>query len=114
VPARTRTDDSKQRTVTVAGEFLGHTRMNRWDVVGVAHWFVAVGFFTLVLTLVNAFGQLFENSYRNDFRSRQQISAQAEVRKASWASSRIFQHLPRQTWHSCAAPGRPEEFGARA
>jgi Fe-S oxidoreductase len=34
--------------------------MNRWGVVGVAHWFVAVGFFTLVLTLVNAFGQLFQ------------------------------------------------------
>ncbi|MGX4694427.1 (Fe-S)-binding protein [Streptomyces sp. JNUCC 63] len=60
VPAGTRTDDPKQRTVTVVKEFLGHTRMNRWGVVGVAHWFVAVGFFTLVLTLVNAFGQLFQ------------------------------------------------------
>ncbi|MCZ9346892.1 (Fe-S)-binding protein, partial [Streptomyces sp. TRM76130] len=38
---------------------LGHTRMNRWGVVGVAHWFVAVGFFTLLLTIVNAVGQLF-------------------------------------------------------
>ncbi|MFF2524188.1 (Fe-S)-binding protein [Streptomyces liangshanensis] len=60
VPAGTRTDDPKQRTLTVAKEFLGHTRMNRWGVVGVAHWFVAVGFFSLVLTLVNAFGQLFQ------------------------------------------------------
>ncbi|WP_269855555.1 (Fe-S)-binding protein [Streptomyces sp. RPT161] len=60
VPAGTRTDDPKQRTVTVAKEFLGHTRMNRWGAVGVAHWFVAVGFFTLVLTIVNAFGQLFQ------------------------------------------------------
>ena len=59
VPAATRTNDPVQRTVTVAREFLGHTRMNRWGIVGVAHWFVAVGFFTLVLTLVNAFGQLF-------------------------------------------------------
>lgn len=59
VPAGTRTDDWKSRTLTVAREFLGHTRMNRWAVVGVAHWFVAVGFFSLVLTLVNAFGQLF-------------------------------------------------------
>ncbi len=59
VPAGTRTDDPRQRTVTVVKEFLGHTRMNRWGIVGVAHWFVAVGFFTLVLTLVNAFGQLF-------------------------------------------------------
>ncbi|MFI5758041.1 (Fe-S)-binding protein [Streptomyces sp. NPDC051569] len=59
VPAGARTDEPAQRTLTVAKEFLGHTRMNRWGVVGVAHWFVAVGFFTLVLTLVNAFGQLF-------------------------------------------------------
>ncbi|WP_329186928.1 (Fe-S)-binding protein [Actinacidiphila glaucinigra] len=60
VPAGTRTDDWRARTVTVVREFLGHTRMNRWGVVGVAHWFVAVGFFSLVLTLVSAFGQLFE------------------------------------------------------
>lgn len=60
VPAGARTDEPAQRTLTVAKEFLGHTRMNRWGVVGVAHWFVAVGFFTLVLTLINAFGQLFQ------------------------------------------------------
>ncbi|PSJ25806.1 Fe-S oxidoreductase [Streptosporangium nondiastaticum] len=60
VPAGTRTDDPAQRTVTVAKEFLGHTRMNRWGVVGVAHWFVAVGFFSLLLTIVNAIGQLFK------------------------------------------------------
>ncbi|MEU6403835.1 (Fe-S)-binding protein [Streptomyces sp. NPDC046985] len=60
VPAGTRTDDPAQRTLTVAREFLGHTRMNRWGVVGVAHWFVAVGFFSLLLTIVNAIGQLFQ------------------------------------------------------
>jgi Fe-S oxidoreductase len=60
VPAGTRTDAPQQRTITVFKEFLGHTRMNRWGIVGVAHWFVAIGFFTLVLTLVNAFGQLFQ------------------------------------------------------
>src|SRR4051794_13345231 len=60
VPAGSRTDDPTQRTVTVVKEFLGHTRMNRWGVVGVAHWFVAVGFFSLLLTIVNAIGQLFK------------------------------------------------------
>ncbi|MFF4227075.1 (Fe-S)-binding protein [Streptomyces abikoensis] len=60
VPAGTRTDEPVQRTVTVAKEFLGHTRMNKWGVVGVAHWFVAVGFFSLLLTIVNAIGQLFK------------------------------------------------------
>lgn len=60
VPAGTRTDHPEQRTLTVVREFLGHTRMNRWGVVGVAHWFVAVGFFSLLLTIVNAIGQLFK------------------------------------------------------
>ncbi|MEU1817994.1 (Fe-S)-binding protein [Streptomyces roseifaciens] len=60
VPAGSRTGEPVQRTVTVAKEFLGHTRMNRWGIVGVAHWFVAVGFFSLLLTIVNAIGQLFK------------------------------------------------------
>ncbi|NJQ06330.1 (Fe-S)-binding protein [Streptomyces lonarensis] len=59
VPAGTRTDEPGQRTWTLAREFLGHTRMNRWAVVGVAHWFVAIGFLTLGLTIVQAYGQLF-------------------------------------------------------
>jgi Fe-S oxidoreductase len=63
VPAGTRTDDPAQRTVTVVKEFLGHTRMNRWGIVGVAHWFVAVGFFSLLLTIVNAIGQLFQSDW---------------------------------------------------
>jgi Fe-S oxidoreductase len=59
-PDPTRTGEPKQRTWTLVREFLGHTRMNRWGVIGVAHWFVAIGFFTLVLTIVNAYGQLFQ------------------------------------------------------
>ena len=46
--------------MTLAKEFLGHTRMNRWGIVGFAHWFVAVGFLTLPPTLVKAYGQLFQ------------------------------------------------------
>ena len=59
VPAGTRTDDPTQRSVTLAKEFLGHTRMNRWGIVGAAHWFVAIGFLTLPPTLAQAYGQLF-------------------------------------------------------
>ncbi|GAA4013612.1 (Fe-S)-binding protein [Streptomyces plumbiresistens] len=59
LPAGSRTNDPVVRTITVVREFLGHTRMNRWGVVGIAHWFVAVGFYTLLLTIVNAVGQLF-------------------------------------------------------
>ncbi|WPB89279.1 (Fe-S)-binding protein [Streptomyces malaysiensis] len=60
VPDGSRTDNPYARGVTLAREFLGHTRMNRWGIVGFAHWFVAVGFLTLPPTLVQAFGQLFK------------------------------------------------------
>ncbi|SFD16876.1 (Fe-S)-binding protein [Streptomyces aidingensis] len=60
VPAGSRTDAPGRRTLTLTREFLGHTRMNRWAVVGVAHWFVAIGFLTLVPTLLQAYGQLFQ------------------------------------------------------
>ncbi|WP_062209054.1 (Fe-S)-binding protein [Streptomyces sp. NBRC 109706] len=60
VPRGLRTDNPVARTLTLAKEFLGHTRMNRWAVVGVAHWFVAIGFLTLILTIVQAYGQLFQ------------------------------------------------------
>ncbi|MGW0884309.1 heterodisulfide reductase-related iron-sulfur binding cluster [Streptomyces sp. NPDC002671] len=63
VPAGSRTDNPYQRSVTLVREFLGHTRMNRWGVVGFAHWFVAIGFYTLLLTIVNAFGQLFKSDW---------------------------------------------------
>ncbi|WP_055545644.1 (Fe-S)-binding protein [Streptomyces sp. NBRC 110028] len=60
VPAGTRTDNPWQRSVTLVREFLAHTRMNKWGVIGIAHWFVAVGFLTLPPTIINAYGQLFQ------------------------------------------------------
>ncbi|MDQ8705666.1 (Fe-S)-binding protein [Streptomyces sp. LHD-70] len=63
VPAGSRTDNWRARTATLAREFLGHTRLNRWGVVGVAHWFVAVGFLTLPPTLAQAYGQLFDTGF---------------------------------------------------
>ncbi|WP_327309940.1 (Fe-S)-binding protein (plasmid) [Streptomyces sp. NBC_01298] len=60
LPAGTRTNNPYQRSVTLVKEFLGHTRMNRWGVMGVAHWTVAIGFYALLITLVNATGQLFK------------------------------------------------------
>jgi Fe-S oxidoreductase len=60
VPAGSRTNDPVARTKTLTREFVGHTRMVTWGVVGVAHWFVAVGFLTLGLTIINAYGQLFK------------------------------------------------------
>ncbi|MBA0052978.1 4Fe-4S dicluster domain-containing protein [Streptomyces sp. AJS327] len=60
VPTGSRTDHPKARTATLVREFLGHTRMNRWRVVGIAHWFVAIGFLTLPPTILIAYGQLFQ------------------------------------------------------
>lgn len=57
-PAPDRFDEPGQRWKHLLAESLGHTRMLQWTKVGVAHWFVMVGFGFLFLTLVNAFGQL--------------------------------------------------------
>ncbi|TGB02062.1 Fe-S oxidoreductase, partial [Streptomyces sp. MZ04] len=59
VPKGLRTNNPYSRTLTLVREFVAHTRMNQWGVIAFAHWFVAVGFYTLLQTLVNATGQLF-------------------------------------------------------
>ncbi|HEY4991791.1 MAG TPA: (Fe-S)-binding protein [Nakamurella sp.] len=51
------------RLRTLVKEFLGHTRMLKWGVVGVAHWFVMVGFGALFLTLVQAVGETFDPAF---------------------------------------------------
>lgn len=62
-PEPGRTDAPGTRTLTLLREFLGHTRMARKPVVAVAHWFVMLGFLLLVLTLVTAYGQLFDPEF---------------------------------------------------
>ncbi|HZM67602.1 MAG TPA: (Fe-S)-binding protein [Nakamurella sp.] len=52
-----------RRLGTLIQEFLGHTRMLKWGIVGVAHWFVMIGFATLFLTLVAAVGESFSPSF---------------------------------------------------
>ncbi|MDP3893265.1 (Fe-S)-binding protein, partial [Nocardioides sp.] len=59
-PAASRTNDPLTRGVVLVKETLGHTRMLQWTVVGIAHWFVFVGFGLLFFTLLTAFGQLFD------------------------------------------------------
>ncbi|HEV2088303.1 MAG TPA: (Fe-S)-binding protein [Cryptosporangiaceae bacterium] len=59
-PDPMRTDASMRRLVTMLTETLGHTRMLRWTVVGAAHWFVFVAFGALLLTLVEAYGEVFD------------------------------------------------------
>ncbi len=60
----TRTDQPGARTMTVAKEFFGHTRLGRLPIVSIAHWFTALGFFLLFATLVNAFFQLIWADFR--------------------------------------------------
>ncbi len=59
-PAPGRTDQPAARSATMVKETLGHTRMLQWTKVGIGHWFIMVGFGLLFLTLVTAFGQLFD------------------------------------------------------
>ncbi len=59
----TRTDAPLRRTVTMLTETLGHTRMLRWTLVGAAHWFVFVAFGALLLTLAEAYGEVFDPTF---------------------------------------------------
>ena len=59
-PDSTRGNDKKQRFAMAFKEIFGHTKMFNFSVVGLAHWFVMVGFFALFGTLVTAYGQLID------------------------------------------------------
>ena len=63
-PDRMRTNQPGRRVLTVAQEFFGHNRMSRLPIVAFAHWFVALSFFLLFATLVNAFFQLLWADFR--------------------------------------------------
>ncbi len=55
-----RTDRLGARIAHAATETLLHTRMLQWTKVGIAHWWIMIGFGLLFATLVNAYGQLFD------------------------------------------------------
>src|ERR1035437_1826076 len=59
----TRHGNRLARIKSVAFETLGHSRMVKWRWIGVAHWFVFVGFGALFFTLVTAYGQVFSASF---------------------------------------------------
>jgi Fe-S oxidoreductase len=60
-PARFERPGTRIRTTLV--ETLGHTRMLRWTIPGLAHWFVFVGFAVLLGSLVEAYGELFRDDF---------------------------------------------------
>ncbi len=59
-PLTGRRDAPRERWRHLLAETFGHTRMLQWSRVGVAHWMVFLAFGGLFLTLVTAYGQLFE------------------------------------------------------
>ncbi|HVF18649.1 MAG TPA: (Fe-S)-binding protein, partial [Mycobacteriales bacterium] len=58
-----RMDRPGKRLVTMLTETLGHTRMLRWSIPGLAHWFVFVGFGVLFSTLLEAYFELFDADF---------------------------------------------------
>jgi hypothetical protein len=62
-PTLGRTDHKAARWATMLRETLGHTRMLQWSLICTMNWFVFVGFGFLFLTLVTAFGQLFDATF---------------------------------------------------
>ncbi|SDN20813.1 (Fe-S)-binding protein [Allokutzneria albata] len=62
-PDPTRNGPVGPRLKNMLKEILGHTRMLKWGTVGAAHWFVMVGFGSLVLTLVEAHGEVFDPAF---------------------------------------------------
>src|SRR5215213_7955423 len=62
-PDPTRSGPVGPRLKTLAVESLGHTRMLKWSTIGAAHWFVFLGFYGLFLTLVEAFGEVWNPAF---------------------------------------------------
>src|SRR3954467_2848643 len=62
-PDGTRFGPAKTRVKTLLVESLGHTRMLKWSTIGAAHWFVFIGFYGLFLSLVEAFGEVWNPAF---------------------------------------------------
>ncbi|MHA6806148.1 (Fe-S)-binding protein [Salinifilum ghardaiensis] len=62
-PDPTRKGPVGARLRTLITEFLGHTRMLKRGHVGVAHWFVMLGFLGLSLTVLEAYFEVFDPTF---------------------------------------------------
>jgi Fe-S oxidoreductase len=58
-----RTDHLGERIGTQAKEVLAQTRMLRWSVPGLAHFFTMWGFFILITVYIEAYGTLFKPNF---------------------------------------------------
>ena len=58
-----RSSDKASRFKNMLREIFTHTKMLNFTVTGIAHWFVMIGFFALLGTLITAYGQLINPSW---------------------------------------------------
>ena len=58
-----RFDNKGKRLKNTVVEVLTHTKMLNFTASGIAHWFVMVGFFALLGTLITAYGQLVDPAW---------------------------------------------------
>src|SRR6476620_10225222 len=58
-PENSRKDNLGKRITTQFEEVFGQTRLLRWSIPGIAHFFTMWGFFILASVYVEAFGVLF-------------------------------------------------------
>ena len=69
-PATGRTDKIGQRIKTQVEEVLGQTRLLRWSIPGLAHFFTMWGFFILLTVYIEAYGVLFNPKFAIPFIGR--------------------------------------------
>ncbi|MSW39366.1 MAG: 4Fe-4S dicluster domain-containing protein, partial [Actinobacteria bacterium] len=62
-PAVDRTANRRERLATQATEVLGQRKLLAWTIPGIAHVFAFWGFLVLSLTIVEAFGALFDSEF---------------------------------------------------
>ena len=66
-PATGRTDDFGRRAWTQVEEVFGQTRLLRWSIPGLAHFFTMWGFFVLLTVYIEAYGVLFDPKFAIPF-----------------------------------------------
>ena len=62
-PATGRTENLGKRVMTQVEEVFGQTRLLRWSIPGLAHFFTMWGFFVLLTVYIEAYGVLFDPKF---------------------------------------------------
>jgi Fe-S oxidoreductase len=72
-PSPGRLDDWPKRLLAQVVEVFGQVRLLKWNVPGIAHFFVFWGFLVLFLTIIEAYGHLFTESFAIPFIGRSPV-----------------------------------------